>query len=263
MTGFPRRNGFALRSDLEHPELAALRELCERESRAFGGDAPLGWSRQWEYPWILAQLPEDGGGRRLLDAGSGYRFFTPLLARRGFAVEACDLDPRVGPRLERAAAGLPLRFRVQDLTRLDYEDACFDFVCCVSVLEHTADPAAVVREFRRCLAPGGILLLTFDVSVRGDRDIPLPRARALVALLERELEPLSPFAHRECLEGNALAASPDVLRTSWFRECAPELLPWGFASRAWLSGLRRGRLGRPFFDLAVVGMALRRPGQES
>jgi len=49
-----------------------------------------------------------------------------------------------------------------------------------------------------------------------------------------------------------------VLRTDWFRRHRPELLPWRFISRASLKNLLRGKLGRPFFDLAVVGLVLRK-----
>jgi SAM-dependent methyltransferase len=261
VSGDATHNGFALRSDLEDPRLAALRDLCLREAAAFGGRAHLDWSRQWEYPWVLANLPADGAGRRLLDAGSGYRFFAPLLAHRGFRVECCDLDASIGPRLAGVAAreGLALGFRRQDLARLTYADACFDHVCCVSVLEHAPDPRAVVGELRRCLAPGGTLLVTFDVSLDGERDVPLPVARELVAALEAGLEPLHAFRGRELLEGDALRSAEHVLRTSWFRRHRPGLLPWRFLSRAYLSQLRRGRLGRPFFELAVIGMALRKP----
>ncbi len=258
---FAERNGFALRADLDDPRLEALRDECLRECEAFDGRAHLDWSRQWEYPWVLSQLPADGAGRRILDAGCGYRFFSPMLARRGYRVEGCDIDARIGPQLDEIAArdDLAIEFTPQDLTRLTYPDGCFDFACCVSVLEHTADPGAVARELARCLAPGGTLLVTFDVSVDGDRDIPLPAARSLVATLEGELEPAHAFAGRELLDGDGLAGDGSVLRTTWFRKHRPELLPWRFVSRAFLQNLRRGRVGRPFFDLAVVAMALRKP----
>ena len=37
-----------------------------------------------------------------------------------------------------------------------------------------------------------------------------------------------------------------------------QALPWRFLSRAGLRNLLRGRVGRQFFDLAVVGLVLRR-----
>jgi SAM-dependent methyltransferase len=214
---------------------------------------------------VLANLPSDGIGRRILDAGSGYRFFAPLLARRGFDVDACDLDASIGPKYDEKAAqfDLAIDFSQQDLAKLTYADGRFDHICCISVLEHARDPVAIVREFHRCLKIDGTLLLTFDVSVRGDRDVPIAAARDLVALLEQEFVLDPPFAHPSLFDPEVLVESEEVLRTEWFRRYHPDLLPWRFVSRAGLKNLMRGRIGRPFFDLAVIGLVLRKVDQRS
>jgi SAM-dependent methyltransferase len=258
--GFPTRNGFALRADLEHPELGRLLRLCRQEGERFVGGARLEWSRQWEYPYVLANLPHEGAGRRILDAGSGFRFFAPLLAQRGFEVDACDADASIGPKYDDVAAqhDLAIEFNEQDLSKLTYADETFDYISCIGVLAHARSPSEIVGEFRRCLKVGGSLLLTFDVSVHGDRDIPIEAAKDLIALLEAEFAPATPFANRRYLATEALSHADEALRTDWFRHHQPELLPWRYFSRAGLRNLLRGRLGRPFFDLAVVGMVLRR-----
>jgi SAM-dependent methyltransferase len=141
---------------------------------------------------------------------------------------------------------------------MTYADETFDYISCVSVLEHAQSPSDIAREFRRCLKVGGSLLLTFDVSVDGQRDIPIDAATNLIALLEQELVPVSEFANPQYLDTAVLSRADEVLRTQWFRHNQPEALPWRFFSRAGLHNLLRGRLGRPFFDLAVVGLVLRR-----
>jgi SAM-dependent methyltransferase len=260
---FPHRNGFALHADLQHPVLKRTLHQCLNENEEFSGESRFGWSRQWEYPFVLANLPAEGFGRRLLDAGSGYRFFAPMLARRGFEVEACDLDASIGPKYDEIAAryDVAIEFTQQNLSKLTYADESFDFICCISVLEHTRERDSIVREFRRCLKTGGELLLTFDVSVSGDREISLAAAKDLVRLLESEFEPAAPFSGGTYFDAAALAESEEVLRTRWFRTYHPELLPWRFLSRAGLRNLLRGRIGRPFFDLTVVGLVLRKTGQ--
>jgi SAM-dependent methyltransferase len=257
---FPHRNGFALHEDLGSPRLRQVLRACSQENENFTGETSFGWSRQWEYPYVLAHLPAEGAGRRILDAGSGYRFFAPLLARRGFEVDACDLDASIGPKYDEIAAqyDVAIEFTQQDLSKMTYPDASFDYISCISVLEHARDRAEIVREFRRCLKPGGSLLLTFDVSVRGDRDIPVDAARDLVDLLEEEFTPATPFTGREYFDETVLAGAEELLCTEWFRHYQPELLPWRFFSRAGLKNLLRGRIGRPFFNLAVVGLVLRK-----
>jgi len=257
---FPSRNGFARRRDLDHPVLREHLEQCLEENRRFGGGSTLGWSRQWEYPYLLAHLPEPKREFRILDAGSGWRFFAPALARRGFDVTACDVDRSLNRRYAELARdeSLALRFDLEDLGALRYGDESFDLICCVSVLEHTRDHSRIAGELARCLRPGGTLLLTFDVSVRGDREIPVAGARALIDTLESVLEPIYAFEDRLLLDEAALEAHTDLLRTEWFRREQPELLPWSVMSRAGLRNLIKGCLGRPFFDLAVIGMALRK-----
>ena len=49
---------------------------------------------------------------------------------------------------------------VCDLRSIPVPDDRFDAIICTQVLAHMADPAAVLREFRRILRPGGRLLLS-------------------------------------------------------------------------------------------------------
>lgn len=65
-----------------------------------------------------------------------------------------------------------LDLEVQDATALDYADATFDHVVCMSVLEHIGHGGDLqaMREMWRVLKPGGSLHLTTDVSVE-PRDV--------------------------------------------------------------------------------------------
>lgn len=47
-----------------------------------------------------------------------------------------------------------------DAAILPFREGCFDSVVCAELLEHVADPPAVLREVRRVLKDGGILLIT-------------------------------------------------------------------------------------------------------
>jgi len=257
---FPGRSGLARVADLQQPKLRRLLAVCEDEHRALPGSSPLGWSRRWEYPYALANLPEEGSGRKVLDAGSGVSLLPLLLAQRGFRVHACDLEPSVGRKLARIARrrDLSIETSTQDLARLTLPAASFDRVVCISVLEHTVGPETILEELERVLEPGGELIATFDISVDGERRMPPRRARSLIIHAMKLFDLVHPFTDEKLLTPGALASRPDVLRTSWVRSRNPEQLPWRWISRATLAGLRRGNLGRPFFDLAVMGLVLRK-----
>jgi 2-polyprenyl-3-methyl-5-hydroxy-6-metoxy-1,4-benzoquinol methylase len=93
-------------------------------------------------------------GARILDAPCGAGDLAAALAADGFEVAAADLDlaaaPALGDRLQRA-----------DLNgALPWPDARFDAVLSIEGLEHLESPWTFLREVRRVLRPGGLLLLT-------------------------------------------------------------------------------------------------------
>lgn len=99
-----------------------------------------------------------GKGRRILDVGCGSGRIHPFLADR--FTEICGVD-YAGPALD-AAAKRGTTVATADLNqgRLPYEDAHFDAVVCLEVVEHLLDPRVVLREVRRVLRPGGRLVLS-------------------------------------------------------------------------------------------------------
>lgn len=122
-------------------------------------------------------------GARVLDAGCGTGRFAAALAGDGFRVVAADLHlPEqlpAGPEFLRAAVdALPL------------DDGSVDVVLARDVLEHV-DDAAALRELRRVLRPGGVLLVAAPAwpSLWGPRDTAAGhlrryRRRSLVHVVE-------------------------------------------------------------------------------
>jgi ubiquinone/menaquinone biosynthesis C-methylase UbiE len=103
-------------------------------------------------------------GATFLDAGCGSCAHTVRLARRGFNVRAVDFSESA---LEMARGhlkqtGLDERITLQreDLTRLSFPDASFDYVLCWGVLMHVPDVGRAVAELARVLRPGGALVLS-------------------------------------------------------------------------------------------------------
>jgi magnesium-protoporphyrin O-methyltransferase len=102
---------------------------------------------------LLAWLPDDLRGRRVLDAGCGTGALTLELARRGAEVVAIDLSPTlIGLARERLAPqiqGLAVEFRVGDM--LDPALGHFDHVVAMDSLIHYPTPD-IVRALAALLA---------------------------------------------------------------------------------------------------------------
>ena len=94
--------------------------------------------------WLAAQ---DVRGLRVLDVGCGDRPYDALLAD---AAEIVGFD----------RPGNPYADLHGSIDAVAVEDASFDVVLCLQVLEHVPDPAAAVRELRRTVKDGGRVLLS-------------------------------------------------------------------------------------------------------
>lgn len=137
--------------------------------------------RRLEYSFALDALSAIGPGDMFLDAGSGVTPLAHIFARRGAASFACDANQREIQLLQQidwkqvyGEVKTPVTYATQDLTALDYPDAMFDAVACISVLEHIPAPGdqRALRELVRVLKPNGVLVLTVDFKPRD----PTPRS---------------------------------------------------------------------------------------
>ncbi|MGL6042486.1 MAG: ArsR/SmtB family transcription factor [Sandaracinobacteroides sp.] len=99
---------------------------------------------------------------RLLDIGTGTGRVLELLAPEAAAATGVDRSPEM-LRLARnklAAAGIrQAAVRQADMRALPFEGAAFDTVTLHHVLHFADDPAAVIAEAARTVAPGGKLLV--------------------------------------------------------------------------------------------------------
>lgn len=106
----------------------------------------------------------DKTGGRFLDAGCGTGDFVPDLAARGGDVVALDFaEEMVEQSKRRIGAAIDdrrVQFVVGDVTDLQFEDASFDAIIGVGLIEYLADPDAAFRQMFRVLKPGGNLIVT-------------------------------------------------------------------------------------------------------
>lgn len=106
------------------------------------------------YRWASAFVP----GKDVLDAASGEGYGTDTLAAAGAAsVIGVDIA-------EEAVAHAKKRYghdyRQGDVTALPLDDASRDVVVSFETIEHVEDPAAAIKEFKRVLRPGGVLVIS-------------------------------------------------------------------------------------------------------
>ncbi len=113
-------------------------------TEAYFSLSPTRWSL---YRVLRGLLPQTLHGR-CLDAGAGRMAFA--LMARDCVEQYIALDVQARPGLDAAGSALDLPLR----------DECLDSILCLQVLEHVPDPERALREFYRCLKPGGVLLLS-------------------------------------------------------------------------------------------------------
>ena len=112
------------------------------------------------------------GGERILDVGCGLAQFTRLMARAAGSlhrVVGIERDAAQLAEAQRQARGDHeehlVNLRAGDATALPLAEAewgAFDLVHTRFLLEHVADPLAVVRQMVRAVRPGGRIVLEDD-----------------------------------------------------------------------------------------------------
>jgi SAM-dependent methyltransferase len=101
-------------------------------------------------------------GAQVLDAGCGSGRTLDELTRYG-QVHGMELNP-VGAAAARARGHADVREGRIEAT--PFEDASFDLVTCLDVIEHTPDDVASLRDLRRVTRPGGWLVVTVPAHPR-------------------------------------------------------------------------------------------------
>lgn len=203
------RSGFAPVSDFETPEWRELFNQLEMDQSEFlakeseirspeyiwAHDPLHTWSRVWEYPYAYHHLKQARSQSQaaaspcVVDLGSGVTFFPFSIARLGYRVTCVDVDPICAKDIPRAAGMIPhapgsVDFRMAESGVLPFQDNEVDAVYCISVLEHIPNPEKTVSEIARILKPGGLLILTIDLDLRGDSEIGVLPHKHLVAEIE-------------------------------------------------------------------------------
>jgi SAM-dependent methyltransferase len=121
----------------------------------------------------FAEFVQAAGGGPVVDVGCGAGPVTALLAGLGLQVSGIDLSPQMIATARRDHPGL--RFEVGSMLALDLPDGTLGGVLAWYSTIHVPDDRlpGVFAEFRRVLAPGGYVLLGFQV---GDEPVHMTEA---------------------------------------------------------------------------------------
>lgn len=167
----------------------------------------------------LAALCAIGPGDRVLDIGAGVGGPARWLAQRcGCRVVGIDLSAEFVDAAryltQRTGQGGQVSFRRGDALATGFESASFDVVLLQHVAMNIRDRAALYREIRRVLRPGGRFATHDVVRAGGGERYPLPWAR----------EPAASFL----LDARATCAAIEAagLRRSRQRDDTPAALAW-------------------------------------
>jgi len=194
------------------PPSGAVRWL----SRALIAISPGGMN---EVGARIGFLPFPGKGARLLDVGCGSGAFISRMQTLGWSVSGIDTDPAA----VEAAATRGLDVKCADLRASCWAEESFDAVTLIHVVEHVADPGALIEKATRLLKPGGRLIIL------------TPNANSLGHAIFRDAwYSLDPPRHLTILSGRALAVMLD--------RCELKIERSGTTSRnargVWYSSLR-------------------------
>jgi len=134
---------------------ATLPFTGERFTPEIGGAI---WYEHWHRYCAVRSI---AAGKRLLDAACGEGYGCALVASVAFEVIGVDIDGEsIRHASSRYGGKSNLRFVEGSCAALPLADACVDVVLSFETIEHVVEQAAMLAEFRRVLAPDGILIVS-------------------------------------------------------------------------------------------------------
>lgn len=115
------------------------------------------WYEHWHRYAVAAPLV---AGKRVLDAACGEGYGSFLLARTAASVTGVDVAPAAIDHARARYARANVEFAHASVTALPLPDASVDVVVSFETVEHLREQDAMIAEFRRVLAPDGVLVIS-------------------------------------------------------------------------------------------------------
>ena len=146
------------KQNVDPAEIAKFEALASRWWDRSGEFKPLHDINPLRANWIDCQSPV--AGKRLVDVGCGGGILAEAMAHRGATVTGIDMGeaPLSVARIHQLESGVDVDYRQSTAEALAEESPeSFDVVCCLEMLEHVPDPAAVIKACADLAVPGASL----------------------------------------------------------------------------------------------------------
>lgn len=144
--------------NVDDAEIAKFDALAARWWDMDGEFKPLHEINPLRANWIDTHSPV--AGTALIDVGCGGGILAESMALRGAAVTGIDMGegPLSVAKLHQLESGVAVDYhRCTAEEMADKHPEHYDVVCCLEMLEHVPDPAAVVKACADMAKPGGNL----------------------------------------------------------------------------------------------------------
>jgi SAM-dependent methyltransferase len=115
------------------------------------------WYEHWHRYALVVPIAT---GLRVLDAACGEGYGSALLARTAASVIGLDVAPQAVAHARERYARRNVSFEVGSVASIPLPDASIDLIVSFETIEHLAEQAEMLAEFRRVLAPRGALVLS-------------------------------------------------------------------------------------------------------
>jgi len=149
------------RANVSAEEIAHFDKLASRWWDPDGESRPLHDLNPVRAAYVAKHV--DLRDAHVADVGCGGGLLSEALARAGAKVTGIDLSHKVIDiaKLHLYESNLSVDYRVQSSSDLAVEEPeGFDAVCCMELIEHVPDPAALVQDLATMLKPGGWLFMS-------------------------------------------------------------------------------------------------------